>query len=143
MIALLHVVHPFLPLPPVKDRTLRSAGFDDVAAAARSAAKEIGTDTVVARRYQIASELRYHLQDELTVHELGTSRKSQYDLWPRTPLCAGEPAVLVLPHQGIPPELPADPIGTPRPILRERRGRSLDTYYVTPIRLRADVGTCR
>ncbi len=142
MVALLHVLYPFLPFPPAKDRTLRSAGFAEVAAAARDTAARIGAHTVIARRYQIASELRYHLQDELTVHELGTSRRSQYDRWPHPPLCRGEPAVLVLPFEGVPPELAADPLGPARPVERRRAGRFLDTYFVTPIRIRADRGAC-
>ena len=121
---------------------MRSAGFDQVARAVRSVAAEIGAEKVIARRYQIASELRYHLQDELTVHELGTSRRSQYDLWPRPPLCANEAAVLVLPHTGIPAELPAEAIASEIPVLRQRAGRSVDIYYVTPIRMRASVGDC-
>ena len=143
MIALLHVLHPFVPLAPAKDRTLRSIGFDEVAAATRAIAAQHGATKVIARRYQIASELRYHLQDELTVHELGTSRRSQYDLWPRPPLCAGEAAVVVLPHPGLPPDLPADPIDRSVAVDRARGGRMLDTYYVTPVRLRQDVGACR
>jgi hypothetical protein len=141
IVALLHVLHPFLPIPPAKDRTLRSAGFDAVAAAARESAAKIGATKIAARRYQIASELRYHLQDELTVHELGTSRRSQYDLWPRPPLCKGEAVVLVLPHERI--ELPADALGPPIPVERGRAGRVLDTYWVTPLLMREDVGACR
>jgi hypothetical protein len=141
VVALLHVVHPFLPIPAAKDRTLRSAGFEEVASAARSVAARIGATKVVARRYQIASELRYHLQDELTVHELGTSRRSQYDLWPRPPLCRGEAVVLVLPHDRI--ELPADAIAEPVQVQRARGDRVLDTYWVTPLRMREDVGACR
>lgn len=140
MIGLLHVVVPFLPIPPAKDRTLRAAGFERVAERAEEVARRVGTDTLITRRYQIASMLRYHLQDRLTVHEMGTSRRSQYDLWPRPPICAGETAVVVLPGPKLPVELDAEPIGAPQRVERGRAGRVLDAYFVTPVRMRSDRG---
>lgn len=146
MIGLLHVIVPFLPFPPAKDRTLRAAGFDRVAERAEAVARGANARTLVTRRYQIASVLRYHLQDRLPVHEMGTSRRSQYDLWPRPPLCAGDKAVVVLPRPEIPAELDAEALAPPERVERGRAGRVLDAYFVTPVRVRSDraePGECR
>jgi dolichol-phosphate mannosyltransferase len=142
VIGLLHIVLPFLPIPAEKDRTLRDAGYADVAAAAEASATAHGARALIARRYQVASELRYHLQDRLTVVETGTSRKSQYDLWPRPPLCMGDAAVVVLPRPGVPREIDAVPLAATATVVRGRAGRTLEPYFVTPVRITSDRG-CR
>lgn len=95
MVLLIHIVHPFLPIEPTRDRTLRSAGFEAVTHALERVAQEEGVKAVLVDRYQWASMLRYHSRDRLQVVELGRSRRSQYDVWPRLGLCPGDRVLVV------------------------------------------------
>lgn len=133
---LLHIVTPYLPLEPAKDRTLRSAGFDVIAAEAEALARTHGADTLVARRYQIASMMRFWTADRLAVYELGTSRASQYDRWPRPPLREGDRAVVVLPSERLPDGL--TPLGPATRVEQTRAGRALGTYVLTPVVVSAE-----
>lgn len=128
---LLHIVEPYLPLEPAKDRTLRSAGFDVIAAEAEALARTHGARTLVARRYQIASMMRFWTADRLAVYELGTSRESQYDRWPRPRLRPGDRAVVVLPSEQLPDGL--SPLAPATRVEQTRAGRALGTYVLTPV----------
>lgn len=132
-----HVIHPFLPFPPAKDRTLREAGYDELARAARALAEAHGAAALITRRYQLASVLRFHLEDALPVHELGTSRPSQLDRWPRPRLCAGDVAVVVLPGRELQPELQGELLEPTRLVERRRGSRSLGAFGLTALRLSA------
>jgi hypothetical protein len=136
-IFLLHVIHPFLPIPPAKDRTLRSAGLDEVARIADSMAEASGARVLIARRYQAASVLRQHLGDRRPVLALQSGRPSQFDRWPKPRLCPGEPAIQVLNHPGLAEELVgrAEAAGETRVIPRGRGDRIVEQWYVTTVRM--------
>lgn len=138
--ALVHVVHPFLPVGSKKDPTRRGVGFDRMAAAARDLARDHGTRVIVTRRYQWASLLRYHVRDTVDVLELGTMprRGSQYDLWPRPAACAGDVVVLAFPHEGLPPEIEGRPLAEARTVPREG-----ETWWVRALRLDRDAAPTR
>lgn len=130
-VLLAHIVHPFLPVPAAKDRTLRSAGYDVVADRVRAAARPEETKVVVAKRYQTASQLAFFLGPAFAVHELGTGRRSQFDLWPRPPLCAGDRTVVVSRSpRGFDGFRPVR--GAPERVHRGRAGRTVETLFVTP-----------
>lgn len=143
MIALLtHTASPWLPWRISKDPTLRGAGMDVIAAATREAAEVHGARLVVTRRYQPASLLRYHLRDAWPVLELGNPRRrSQYDVWPRPPACAGDAVVWVSTERGPPPELTAVELAPAAKVWRPARpgGQGIDAWWVHPLRLTADV----
>jgi hypothetical protein len=102
-LCLVHVVHPFFPLPANKDTTRRGEVFVSVAARAGALAERHHAKMIVTRRYQTASTIRYHLNDVIPVLELGTTRRSQYDVWPRPRPQPGDTVIIVLNE-----ELPAD-----------------------------------
>lgn len=138
---LAHVVSPYIPIPPRKDRTLRAAGFDAIASIVEDTARAHGAELIITRRYQLASELRYHLRDAWPVLELGTERRSQYDRWPRPRLCAGDVAVVVLPGAAL-PDVPLEPLAPARAVRRGRGTVELDTYFVSPVRATASAKGC-
>ena len=135
LVVLAHIVYPFAPLPARKDRTLRAAGFEDVAKVVDEAVHAHGARVVLTRRYQLASMLRFHGGDAWPVLELGSSRRSQYDRWPRPRLCAGEVAVMAWYGRDLPKELALEPLGPARTATRARAGRALDPIFVTPVRV--------
>lgn len=138
-LALAHVASPFLPIRAAADTTLRGAGFDALAARAGEEADARGAQVIVTRRYQHASELRYHLEERLPILELGGARRSQYDAWPRPVLCAGDVALVVLSSAGLPPELAwAEPLGEPVHFERTARGEVLDRWTLTAARVARD-----
>ncbi len=97
---LIHIIRPVWPVAPERDRTLRSAGWAEVAAAVDARASAVGADLLVADGYQRASQLRFHLDDRWLVHEWGRRRVSQYDRWPKPPLCRGQTVLVVGPLGG-------------------------------------------
>lgn len=137
-VLLVHVAHPFLPIPPARDTTRRGAGFPAVAAEVHAAASAVGATAIVTRRYQLASELRFNLADALPVLELGSARPSQYDRWSRPALCAGDRAIAVLSTPELPVEVPARPLAAPRALLRADGPAPIETLWVTPLQATAD-----
>jgi 4-amino-4-deoxy-L-arabinose transferase-like glycosyltransferase len=140
LVVLVHIAHPFLPVPPVKDTTFRGAGFDTVAEKVGALAERIDARAIVTRRYQMASMMRYHLRDKIPVVELGSLRRSQYDAWSKPRLCAGDVAVVVSYAPSIPPEIAAralPEIDTLR-VDRTARGETIESFFVVPIRLDTD-----
>lgn len=135
-LVLLHVIAPFLPIEPGKDRTLRAAGFDQVASKAAQLSDALGAKVWITRRYQAASMLRYHDRDRHLVLERSSGRRSQYDLWPRPSLCAGDTAILVLNHEGLSEETRGhvEALAPGLPIERQRAGRVIDRWWITPVR---------
>lgn len=133
----LHVIAPFLPIPPAKDRTLRAADFERVAEVAEAQANLHHAELLLTRRYQAASMLRYYTHDRWPVLERSTGRRSQYDRWPRPSLCAGQVAVLVLNHPGLSEETAGHlvPIAPAQEVVRARGDRVIDTWWVTPVRV--------
>lgn len=135
LVVLAHIVYPFAPIPARKDRTLRAAGFEDVAQVVDETMKAYGGRVALTRRYQLASMLRFHGREAWPVLELGSGRRSQYDRWPRPRLCAGEVAVMAWYGRDLPEELGLEPLGPVRTATRARAGRALDPIFVTPVRV--------
>lgn len=136
VLVLLHVIAPFLPIDPGKDRTLRAAGFDQVASKAAQLSQALGAKLWITRRYQAASMLRYHDRDRHLVLERSSGRRSQYDRWPRPSFCVGETAILVLNHEGLSEETRGhvEALAPGLPIDRQRAGRVIDRWWITPVR---------
>jgi 4-amino-4-deoxy-L-arabinose transferase-like glycosyltransferase len=83
---LVHVVFPYLPLPPQRDASIKAYGWDAVAAQVDSARAAFGdgAPVVAVNRYQDAALLAHHLADRPQVFALNLgSRRNQYDLWPQ------------------------------------------------------------
>ncbi len=112
---LVHVVMPYLPLPPRRDQVNKAYGWDQVALSVDSARRAIeearglpaGSVAVAANRYQDASMLAYHMPGRPAIPALNLGgRPNQYEIWPnftRTP----QPGltlllVLELPREGVP-----------------------------------------
>ena len=135
-LVLLHVIAPFLPIEPAKDRTLRAAGFDQVASKAAELSEALGAKLWITRRYQAASMLRYHDRDRHLVLERSGGRRSQYDLWPRPSFCDGDTAILVLNHEGLSEETRGhvEALAPGLPVDRQRAGRVIDRWWITPVR---------
>ena len=80
---------PILPVPARRDPVARSAGWDRLGAEVhRIHGPRLPISSyrtwVAADRYQEASQLAFHLPDNPEVFALNlTSRRNQYDLWPR------------------------------------------------------------
>lgn len=144
-ILLLHIVHPFLPIAAKKDTTRRGAGFAALTARATALAEQHHATALITRRYQFASLLRFHTQDARPIVELGTSRRSQYDAWPRPALCAGDVAIVVHQDQALPPELQLTPLA--ESVIFDRtteRAEYLDRWILTPVRVDRDAfGPCK
>jgi hypothetical protein len=140
-VILIHVVHPFLPIEARRDTTLRGAGFAELTRTVREAAERHRARAIVTRRYQLASMLRYHLDDAIPVVEIGSPRRSEYDLWAKPPLCAGDAAIILMPGPALPEELELAPIDGASPVEIERRygGQVLDSYFLTPVRVTKDL----
>jgi 4-amino-4-deoxy-L-arabinose transferase-like glycosyltransferase len=115
LVLLLHAVRPILPLAPAADPLARGEGYAQLARDAQAFASAIGANRIVTRRYQAASELRYHLRDALPVLELGTAggRPSQYDRWPRPSLCPGDLFLWIASNAAELTELPVEPAPYP------------------------------
>lgn len=141
LVGLAHVVVPFLPIAPAKDRTMRPAGFSAIAEAAAELAAQHGATVIVTRRYQVASMMRFHLRDRIDVHELGTSRKSQFDRWTRPSVCAGDPVIAVLPNDRVP--FASKPIQPAVRVPRRRGDTTIDHYVVTALRVTKSFESCR
>jgi len=119
---LLHVVVPWLPLPPARDQVSKAHGWDALAVTVDSARRATeaaagtaaGSVPIAANRYQDASMLAFHLPSRPVVPALNLGgRPNQYELWanftgaPRP----GLTMLLVL-------ELPRDSTIPPGPIRR-------------------------
>lgn len=137
LILLLHTAAPFLPIRVSRDPTARGAGFEAIAESASQLAKENGAAAILARRYQVASLIRYHLRDRAPVIELGTQRrKSQYDRWPRPALCPGTVVILLLPEKDEAAEVEGETLSTLRlPRARQTGDRPIDIWRARAIRL--------
>ena len=131
-LVLIHIVQPVWPIPPEKDRTLRSVGWAGVAEQTARTAQAHEASVLVTATYQRASLLRYHLQDRWPVREVGGYRQSQYDLWPRPSLAAGQVAVVVQSTPEVGPGF--ESLGPARPVDRQRGGRVVERLYVVPVR---------
>lgn len=136
VLVLLHVIAPFLPIEPAKDRTLRAAGFEEVAAKAAQLSEALGAKVWITRRYQAASMLRYHDRDRHPVLERSSGRRSQYDRWLRPSLCVGDTGILVLNHEGLSEETRGhvEALAPGLPVDRRRAGRVIDRWWITPVR---------
>ena len=140
VVVLSHVIVPWLPVSPARDRTLRSAGWARVADEVDARASAIQAKAVVADGYQRASLLRFYLSDRWPVFERGQRRRSQYDLWPRPPVCAGDPVVVV--HQAAVVPTGIEPIAPSREVDRGRAGRTVERVFVTSGRASARWSSC-
>ena len=104
-------VEPILPIPPAKDPIARAFGWNDLAAAADSAAIAATRSTRASTwlggdRYQEAAELAFYLPAHPTTFAMNLSgRANQYDLWPSFPAVArgGDNLVLALDESAGPP----------------------------------------
>lgn len=136
----IHVAWPFLPLTAQRDTTRRGAGFEGVARAVGAMAKAHHATAIITRRYQLASMMRYHLGDRVPVIELGSSRRSQYDLWARPILCSGDVAIVILPRPVVPEEIPIVPVDGTRPVSIDRidGGDVLERYHAVPVQAVGD-----
>ncbi|MCK6549524.1 glycosyltransferase family 39 protein [Myxococcota bacterium] len=143
LVLLTHVAAPFLPIRAAKDTTLRGAGFDALAAEVMRAADRAGAGVIATRRYQIASELRFHVADARAIVELGGARRSQYDLWTKPALCRGDVVLAVLNGDALPPELSGAVVGARTVFERTARAEVLDRWWLTPLRLDRDVDPTR
>ncbi len=78
-----HTIRPFIPLPASADMTAQAHGWEELAAQVRQQlAKHPPNTAVMARRYQVASELEFYLGPETDVYCASyAGRGSQYDLW--------------------------------------------------------------
>lgn len=132
---LLHIAQPFLPIPARRDPMARGAGLEEVARAVERLAVAHSATTILARRYQSASLLRFHLEDRLHVIELGVDRRSQYDSWPRPKLSAGQVAILAQLDPDLPGGLPvvSVPGASTTTIARLRGAEVIETYFLTPV----------
>jgi 4-amino-4-deoxy-L-arabinose transferase-like glycosyltransferase len=100
----LQAVSPFLPIPAEVDPTARGTGWRELAAKASDAAASVpappgSTTWLAGNRYQVASQLAFHLPDHPQTFSLNVeSRTNQYDLWPsfQEQARAGDNLVLVL-----------------------------------------------
>jgi 4-amino-4-deoxy-L-arabinose transferase-like glycosyltransferase len=86
-----HVVVPWLPLPPARDQVSKAHGWDALALSVDSARRAIetaegrppGSVPIAANRYQDASMLAFHLPGHPEVPALNLGgRPNQYELWP-------------------------------------------------------------
>ena len=114
-LVLVHVVVPYLPLPPRRDQVSKAHGWDALALSVDSARRALesaaggsgGRVAVAANRYQDASMLAFHLPGRPVIPALNLGgRANQYELWPNF---TGEPGpgltlllVLELPREGVP-----------------------------------------
>jgi 4-amino-4-deoxy-L-arabinose transferase-like glycosyltransferase len=135
-VILLHVAHPLLPIPAKKDTTRRGAGFEAIARSVKALADESGARAIVTKRYQLASMIRYHTKDAIPVIELGSDRKSQYDVWKRPKLDPGDVAIVVLYGPDLPEDLDVDPLEPPIELVRESGGEALNRYFMTVVKKR-------
>ena len=103
VLALAHVVVPYLPVPPRRDPTIKSHGWPALASAVDSARTALAgraprvAPAVAVNRYQDAALLAYHLSDRQPVFALNLgARKNQYDLWPQFGERAARGATILL-----------------------------------------------
>lgn len=90
---------PILQIPAHRDPVARSAGWSDLASAVDHVVDQLpaGHVWVAADRYQEASLLAFHLQEQPKTFALNlTSRANQYDRWPGFPKRAVSGDALVL-----------------------------------------------
>lgn len=78
-----HTLRPFLPIPPSADITAQARGWKDLAQRVEADARSGSARTaVLARRYQVASELRFYLPADIDVYCASyASRGTQFDIW--------------------------------------------------------------
>lgn len=135
LVVLLHIVYPFAPLAPQKDRTMRAAGYADAVQRVHHVADKHEARLIVTRSYQMASQLRFHMQDALPVLEVASKRRSQYDRWPRPSACPGDVVVLAWGRRDLPPGLQGERLGALVTAERTRAGRSLDPLFVQALKV--------
>ena len=143
---LLHASTRILPVERFHDPTNRGIGFDRISNAAVEMAEHHQARVLVTERYQIASLLRYHLKDQFLVHEIATprARKSQFDLWVRPSVCAGDTVIWVSPEASLPQWVKALDLSTKstrRMVKRGVQGRKVENvWYVTAALARSNKG---
>jgi len=135
LVVLLHIVYPFAPLAAKKDRTMRAAGYAGAVQVAQQVAQQYEARLIVTRSYQMASQLRFHMQDALPVLEIGSKRRSQYDRWPRPSACPGDVVVVAWGRRDLPPGLQGERLGELVTAERSRAGRSLDPLFVQALKV--------
>lgn len=99
LLAIAHVIRPYVPIPPTRDASIKSFGWEALAREVDVARRTLGAQptVVAANRYQDAALLAFHLQDQPTVYALNIeSRPNQYDLWPPFRERASRGATLLL-----------------------------------------------
>ncbi len=138
-ILLMHVLVPILPLAPGKDRTLRSAGYQQVVNSVDQMARQTGAQALVAHRYQIASLLRFYGRDAWPVYLLPSARPSQYDRWARPTLCRGDRVVVLVPGDDVLADWPFVPDGPLLPVQRRRGALVIETLRLGSGRMGADL----
>ncbi len=79
----IHALAPFLPIHASADITAQSRGWKDLATRVVADARAGAPRTaVLARRYQVASELRFYLPPDIDVFCASyASRGTQFDIW--------------------------------------------------------------
>jgi 4-amino-4-deoxy-L-arabinose transferase-like glycosyltransferase len=139
LVVAVHVATGVLPLRPSRDPFARGVGWPALGAEAARLAEAHHARALVTRRYQSASLLRWYTRDVWPVLELGTARRrSQYDVWARPALGAGDVVVVVHPGEGPPPEVPGRPLAPPTRLTRDTvQGRVIDVWTVTAVVLEA------
>ncbi len=135
--ALFHLLLPLGALPPRIDPLSATAGYDDLARTALTAADDLGPDAVIlASRYQDAAALAFQLDEPRLVADVpGRGRPNQWDLWPPHP--AG-PAVFV--SLGEAADAGCEPVGVH---LVRYRGEVVRRYVFYPCRPPATDGSWR
>lgn len=106
MVVLIYLqsVSPFLPIAAADDPTARGTGWRDLATRTAAVAASVPTSSggavwVAGNRYQVASELAFHVPTHPRTFSLNIGgRPNQYDFWPsfRQRARAGDHLVLVL-----------------------------------------------
>jgi 4-amino-4-deoxy-L-arabinose transferase-like glycosyltransferase len=78
-----HAIRPFIPLPAGVDMSAQAHGWEELSGEVKGHLKNYGSGAaVMARRYQVASELEFYLGPEVDVYCASyASRGSQYDIW--------------------------------------------------------------
>jgi hypothetical protein len=136
-----HLIAPSGLAAGKNDRLSRAYGYESLAKQAERRFVQDHAKTLITQRYQPASLLRFYLDDRIPVVELGTRRKSQFDVWPRPVLCSGDRALVMVRSPGVPEELPAHELpGTQRQEIVRKRGRyTLDSFHLLTVEMDASM----
>ena len=139
LLLLLHVAWPYLPIPPLRDRTLRSAGYRELTKKAEHYRRLHGATIFFTERYQMSSQVRFHLGDLVPVYEIGGSGKeSQYDRWSKPKVGVGTRGILIRRHGALPEWMTA--VGEVQKVVRQGKRRSFETWFLTPVEVQKLAG---